>query len=214
MSLWIWLTFALSCVVFSLSPGTAAISTVSHSLNTGFKTASQNIVGLQLGLCVHLLIISMGIGALLMRSELAFSILRYLGAGYLFYLGAQKLFKPPQPHDLNGKPTLSSSRSHLIQQGFWVNLLNPKPIVFLAAFLPQFIRQDAHLFWQYAILSITVVVVDTLVMIGYATLAVVVRRYFQSEAFIALQNKVFGCLFIAIALLMMIYSHGSATSAT
>ncbi len=198
MVLSVWLTFVAACIVFSLSPGAGMVATVSNTLKGGIGIALKNIIGLQLALLVHLCIVSLGLGALLASSALAFSILKYCGAAYLIYLGVQKMrssavLATTAESDLAGSPT-----KVIVRQGFLINMMNPKSIIFLAAFLPQFVSQDASLPQQYVILGATVLVIDMLVMVFYASLAQTVQRFFKSEAMAVWQNRVFGSMFVAM----------------
>ncbi|MDO6765411.1 homoserine/homoserine lactone efflux protein [Agarivorans sp. 1_MG-2023] len=190
----VWLTFVAACIVFSLSPGAGAVATISHSLSGGFKQACKNIAGLQLALIGHVLIVSVGLGALLASSALAFTIIKYLGAAYLLYLGITKFFEKSQT--FSTEPQAKKSSSQLVKQGFIVNLMNPKSIIFLAAFLPQFISPNSDLSSQYLILGFTVVLIDCAVMFSYATLASAAKPWLGKAKFMALQNRIFGSLFI------------------
>ena len=190
----VWLTFVAACIVFSLSPGAGAVATISHSLSGGFKQACKNIAGLQIALVSHLLIVSIGLGALLASSALAFTIIKYLGAAYLLYLGITKFFEKSQA--FSSEPQALKSSSQLVKQGFIVNLMNPKSIIFLAAFLPQFISPASDLASQYLILGLTVVLIDCAVMFSYATLASAAKPWLGKANFMALQNRIFGSLFI------------------
>ncbi|WP_087017913.1 homoserine/homoserine lactone efflux protein [Thaumasiovibrio subtropicus] len=194
----VWLAFVAACVVFSFSPGAGMVATVSNTLNGGIRIAFKNIIGLQLALCVHLLVVSLGLGALLASSAVAFTILKYCGAAYLIYLGVMKFrSKASLTADENTQLTAQST-AKIIRQGFLINMMNPKSIIFLAAFLPQFISPEAPMAPQYLILGLTVLVVDTVVMVTYASLARSVQRFFRSSAAALWQNRVFGSMFIAM----------------
>jgi len=198
----LWITFVLACLIFSISPGAGAIATISNSIAGGVKIALKNIVGLQLALLTHILIVSVGLGALLATSALAFTILKYLGAAYLLYLGVTKFFSKTKlvsdEHDIS---TLKSNKS-LIWEGFIVNMMNPKSIIFLAAFLPQFLNPVEPLFFQYLILGVTVLSLDLLVMCGYAMLASSIRPYLLTSKFAEIQNKLFGSLFVTMGVIL------------
>jgi len=92
----------------------------------------------------------------------------------------------------------------MIRRGFWVNLLNPKAIVFFLAFIPQFVRLDEPPLPQYLTLIGTVIIVDVIVMWGFfATAARPFRRLTQSPRGQRTLNAVFGALFIAVAALLV-----------
>lgn len=202
MTLELWLTFVFACIIFSLSPGAGMVATISNSISGGIKVAITNILGLQLALLTHILIVSAGLGALLATSALAFTILKYMGAAYLLYLGFCKFFS--NKGAISAEQALTSNRSNrdLIWTGFVVNMMNPKSIVFLAAFLPQFLNPELDLVFQYVVLGSTVLMIDLAVMCSYAFLATLVRPYLAQSNFIKLQNKVFGSLFITMGFVL------------
>ena len=92
----------------------------------------------------------------------------------------------------------------IFRRGFWVNLLNPKAIVFFLAFVPQFIRLDQDPLPQYLILIGTVIVVDILVMwFFFAAAAGPFRRFTRSTRGQRMLNTVFGALFVVVAALLL-----------
>lgn len=200
MSLELWLTFALACVIFSLAPGAGMVTTVSNSISLGLKTAVKSILGLQMALLTHILIVSVGLGALLATSALAFTILKYIGATYLLYLGFSKFFssRVTAEHEFAS----NTSNKQLIWKSFIVNMMNPKSIVFLAAFLPQFLNPEVDLVFQYVELGSTVLIIDLAIMCSYALLATLLKPYLVKANFIKLQNKIFGSLFIAMGIFL------------
>ena len=180
------------------------IATVSNSLLGGIRRSSINLIGLQLAIIVHLSIVVIGLGALLASSTIAFSVLKYVGASYLVYLGIQKFFAKVRVKDNFVGLDNKKHYVQLIREGFIINLMNPKSIIFLAAFLPQFINTRVALNEQYMILGATVVVCDVIVMSGYAYLAEICRTYFINERFLLMQNRFFGGIFILMGILLML----------
>lgn len=195
MSLTVWLTFVAACFVFSLSPGAGAISTMSTALSQGIRRAMFNILGLQLALAVHITLVAAGLGVLLSSSVWAFMTLKLAGAAYLIWLGIAKWREKPQALVASSSAAISNPWK-LVRTGTLVNLTNPKSIVFLAAFLPQFLDHAAPLSTQYLILGATVLAMDLLVMIGYTLLAASARKTLASPAALRTGNRVFGSLFI------------------
>lgn len=199
MSLSLWLAFVAACFVFSLSPGAGAVSTMSTSLTHGPGRALANILGLQLALSLHILVVAAGLGVLLSSSVWAFTTLKIVGALYLIWLGVQKWREAPVLA-VAGAPVREVGCWKLIRTGLLVNLTNPKSIVFLAAFLPQFVRPGSDHLQQYLILGLTVLAMDWLVMIGYALLAASVRGVMSTPLAIRRGNRVFGSLFVGAGL--------------
>ncbi|KPH56657.1 MULTISPECIES: homoserine/homoserine lactone efflux protein [Pseudoalteromonas] len=200
MGLGVWFTFVAACVVFSLAPGAGTVASINNSMMGGIKAALRGLIGLQLALALHILVVSFGLGALLASSAVFFEIVKYTGAAYLIYLG---FIKWREKGTLNvGESSNTSVYGQLIKQGFVVNLMNPKSIVFLAAFLPQFVNVNNSPTEQYMILGITVIFIDSVVMVGYSLLGLFVKPYLSNQRFMCFVNKLFGALFISMGIVL------------
>lgn len=199
MSFTTWITFVVAAVVIALSPGSGAVLSMSHGLAYGLRKASATIVGLQCGLLLVFAIAGAGVGSLLIASELAFNIVKTVGALYLIYLGVSQWRARAAPAAA-AAPALAlvPSCGRRVLTGFLTNATNPKGIIFMVAVLPQFISQDAALLPQLAILGATMVTIDTIVMHGYALLAASMQRFFRDAASVRRQNRVFGGLLVLI----------------
>jgi homoserine/homoserine lactone efflux protein len=216
----LWATLLAACFVISFTPGAGAINTMGNSLNVGFRRSIWGILGQQAALIVHILIVAAGLGVLVAGSPVAFEVIRYAGAAYLVYLGIRQLLAKPQPPAAadgdaadEGEPdderqasaASAESRWSMFRRGLWVNLLNPKAIVFFLAFLPQFIRPELPLLPQYLVVGLTVVVVDVIVMWGFfAVAAHSLRRFTRSVRGQRVLNGIFGSLFIAVGVLLAV----------
>lgn len=228
MAFSLWVTLLLACLVISFTPGAGAINTMGNALAQGFRRSIWGILGQQAALIVHIAIVAIGVGVLVASNPVLFEIIRYAGAAYLAFLGLRLIFaRPPvasppatgQPAEgtlTEGLPdkaapdaadaapqAVREGRWSMFRRGLWVNLLNPKAIVFFLAFLPQFIRPDEPLLAQYAVVAVTVVAVDIAVMWGFfAVAAHGFRRFTRTARGRRLLDRVFGSLFIGVALLL------------
>ncbi|KJL28028.1 LysE family transporter [Microbacterium oxydans] len=206
MSLAVWFSLLTASVVISFTPGAGAINTMSNALNHGWRRSIWGIVGQQLALVVHVAIVAAGVGLLVSRSEILFNGIRYAGAAYLVFLGIRLILAKPAvagPAELQTVESREGAWS-MVRRGFWVNLLNPKAVVFFLAFIPQFIRLDQPPLPQYLVLIVTVIVVDVLVMWGFfAAAARPFRRLTRSAQGQRALNTVFGVLFIAVAAILV-----------
>lgn len=196
-----WLAFFLACWVISLSPGAGAVASMSSGLSFGFRRGYWLALGLQLALLLQIAVVAAGLGALLIASEAAFSLLKWCGVAYLLYLGWRQWRAAANPVKLMPGSVDVSSRQ-LVLRGFLVNASNPKAIVFILAVLPQFIDPGQALLPQYLSLALTMVSVDLMVMAGYTGLAARVLCQFRKPRQLQLLNRVFGALFGAAALLL------------
>lgn len=204
MSPTVWISLLAACLIISFTPGAGAINTMSNALTQGWRRSLWGVLGQQAALLVHIAIVAAGVGLIVSRSPLLFDIIRYAGALYLVYLGIRLILtRPvPEPHDVVAR-TPPERRWSMVRRGFWVNLLNPKAIVFFLAFIPQFIVLDQPPLPQYLVLVCTVVIVDVVVMWGFfAVAARPFRRLARSAGGQRTLNIVFGSLFIGVAALL------------
>jgi len=202
----VWLSLLTASVVISFTPGAGAINTMSNALAEGWRRSVWGVIGQQLALIVHVVIVAAGVGLIVSRSPLLFDIIRYAGAAYLAYLGLRLIFARVHDSSETAESNPRSPESHwsMMRRGFWVNLLNPKAIVFFLAFIPQFIRLDQPALPQYLILIVTVIVVDVAVMWGFfATAARPFQRATRTARGQRALNRVFGVLFLAVAALLL-----------
>ncbi|EOC0108583.1 homoserine/homoserine lactone efflux protein [Cronobacter dublinensis] len=195
-----WCTYLLTTLILSLSPGSGAINTMSTAISHGYRGAAASIAGLQTGLALHIVLVGIGLGALFSRSLMAFEVLKWAGAAYLIWLGIQQ-WRAAGAIDLNALAQ-SQPRSKLFKRAVFVNLTNPKSIVFLAALFPQFIVPHQPQVMQYVVLGVTTVAVDIIVMIGYATLATRIGGWIKGPHQMKALNKVFGSLFMLVGALL------------
>lgn len=206
MTLAVWLGFLLASILIAVTPGPGAVLSMSNGMRHGYRAAFVGILGLQLALLAHLLLVAIGFGALLAASEVAFSVVKFVGASYLVWLGIQKWRARPQPiaAELEKQPSRG-----LFLQGLLVNLTNPKAIVFVAALVPQFIDPARPLLPQYLLIATTLCLTDTLVMSTYALSAVRLGRWLRDPGMMRLQNRLFGGMFVSAGAALAISSRSS-----
>lgn len=216
MTLGVWVSLLVACLVLSLTPGAGAINTMSTSLRFGWKHSIWTILGQQLSLFVQILIVAAGLGVIVANSPMLFDAIRYLGAAYLVYLGLRMILarsdSTPSSHSI--PETVKSGRRKtgsafdLLQRGFWVNMSNPKAIVFILAFMPQFITPNAPQLPQYFIFTVTMIICDIIVMWGgFAVIAKSFTRLNASVRGQRILNLIFGTLFILMAALLIFAVH-------
>ena len=137
------LSFIGASILLILMPGPDNIFVLTESLTKGYRTGIAISTGLSSGIFIHTLVATTGLALLLQQSPLAFTIIKLLGALYLFYLAYQAFIDKQQ--------SLISNNHHkneninyfqLMRKGLLMNVLNPKVSLFFIAFLPQFISKD------------------------------------------------------------------------
>lgn len=204
----VWLAYAVACVVIAVSPGSGAVLSMSHGLAYGVQRSTATIVGLQIGLVIVLLIAGVGVGAILVASATAFTVVKVVGAAYLCWLGWQQWRAPVLVANATEAAAVGTGLPSVRQRlaiGTMTNLTNPKGIVFMVAVLPQFIDPNRPLALQLLILALTMSVVDMGVMHAYAFLASRAQRWMASARARRAQNRVFGGVLMAMgASLLMV----------
>ena len=204
----VWLAYFVASWLIALSPGSGAVLSMSHGLQYGVRQTTATIVGLQIGLAFILLVAGAGVGALLLASTTAFMVVKVLGAGYLIWLGVKQWRAPTggaaSEVAAPAEPAGLSLRQRVLR-GALTNATNPKGIVFMVAVLPQVIDPKKPLALQLAILLVTTLAVDSVVMHGYAFLASRLRALLQSVRARRAQNRVFGGVLMGmgVSLLMV-----------
>ncbi|MGO2140981.1 MAG: LysE family transporter [Leucobacter sp.] len=205
MSFSLWISLLTACIVISFTPGAGAINTMSNALASGWRRSIWGIIGQVVALIVHIVIVAAGVGVFVAKSPALFAGIRYAGAAYLIYLGVRMALTRPAPANTGEVMVVPhvTNRAMLLR-GLWVNLLNPKAIVFFLAFIPQFVRLDQPQLPQYVILGATAVVVDVLVMwFFYAAAAKPFGRFASTVRGQRILNAVFGALFVLVAALLL-----------
>ena len=135
-----WAAFTAASAILLIIPGPTILLVVSYALGQGWRTALPMAVGVALGDFTAMTLSMLGIGALLAASATVFTILKWIGAAYLIYLGV-KLFRAGGALDAQPR-TDAVSAAKMMGHAWLVTALNPKSITFFVAFLPQFLEQE------------------------------------------------------------------------
>ncbi|WP_413493587.1 LysE family translocator [Shewanella baltica] len=133
------LLFAVACLAINLIPGPDVIYIVSNTMKGKMISGLKAAMGLGVGYFVHTLAASLGLSAIILSSALAFSIVKWLGAAYLVYLGIQALISMSRGNNKIVVDDTSKPNGNVFFQGIVVSVLNPKVALFFLSFLPQFI---------------------------------------------------------------------------
>jgi homoserine/homoserine lactone efflux protein len=212
MSFATWITFFVAACIIAVSPGSGAVLSMSHGLSYGVRRASATILGLQTGLLLVFFIAGAGVGSLLMASEVAFNIVKTVGALYLIYLGlSQWRAKVHISEQKQAEMVVPTAKKRFLT-GFLTNATNPKGIIFMVAVLPQFITHDQPLLPQLLILAVTMCCIDLVVMHSYAFLASSMQRFFRDASAVKKQNRVFGGLLMAVGAALFFVKRGGAAA--
>lgn len=197
MTLTVWLTFLVAALLISVSPGAGAVNSMSCGLRYGVRKSLPTIAGQQFGYGVQIVLVGAGLGAIVASSNTALMVIKWIGVAYLIWLGIQKWREQPV------EATRADLSGFSPRQQFWngalVNLTNPKATIFLIALFPQFLVAGAAHGQQLATMGATLILVDILVMAGYALLASQLFRFMTTPKRQRQMNRVFGSLFVTAA---------------
>jgi homoserine/homoserine lactone efflux protein len=204
-----WITFFAACWAISLSPGPGAIAAMSSGLNLGFRRGYFTTFGLILGIWTQLVLVVVGLGALIAASATAFTVLKYLGAAYLVWLGISQWRASDVPLVTDAAAARLRTRKDLVLRGWGINAVNPKGTVFMLAVVPQFLDLAQPLLPQYLVIGASLSVTDLVVMAGYTALASRVLRSLNEPHHVRWMNRSFGTLFIAAGTLLAFFRRAS-----
>ncbi|WP_417433891.1 LysE family translocator [Hoeflea sp.] len=137
-------TFSLAVLLLAITPGPDMTLWMSRAIRDGRAIGMMAMLGTNLGIVIHTLLVAFGVSALIVASPVAFLVLKTGGAGYLLWLAIQAVRnRSVLAVKATGKGSASMGKAFL--NGLWVNLLNPKVIIFFMTFLPQFVSvKDPH----------------------------------------------------------------------
>ena len=196
MELSVWVTYFIATIILCVSPGPGVFSSISAGLHHGFRLGLWNGVGMQAASLLVVMVVAFGLGAVLLASETLFTAVKWAGVIYLIYLGIVT-WRAPARGFVEDRDDHETTARGVFMRGFWVNITNPKGIIFFAAVLPQFIDVARPQAPQYAIFAATTFAVDLAVMMVYTALAARVLRVMRDPAKLRWVNRTLGGAFIA-----------------
>jgi threonine/homoserine/homoserine lactone efflux protein len=194
MTIETWLAFAVATTVLLVIPGPTILLVISYALGRGLRAALPVAIGVALGDFTAMTLSMLGVGALLATSALLFTVLKWIGAAYLVWLGIQ-LWRAGGRLDATPRGD-SAPATRMLAHAWLVTALNPKGITFFVAFLPQFIDQGADFWPQMLIFEATFVCLAFVNAIGYGLVASRARALVRSERAVGVFNRVGGSLLI------------------
>lgn len=145
------LAFIPAGLALNLTPGADMMFCLGQGLKSGRRPAMAANFGIALGGMVHTVLAALGLGALVSAHPAAFEAIRWLGVGYLLWLAVAALRSSPFANEAQVTPT---STGRAFGQGLMVNLLNPKVVLFILAFLPQFVDPSRAILPQFLTLGL------------------------------------------------------------
>ena len=193
-------TYSLIVLGFVFIPGPATLLTVARATTSGTRVGIATGAGVTTGDLVHTLMAVIGISAIIAASATLFSLIKYLGAAYLIYLGIRTLFDKT-PVDLS-QGRLPITAGQAFNQAILAEVLNPKTALFFLAFLPQFVVPEAgNIALQLTLLGLIYASLGFLATIvwavGAGALGAILRR---KPALVRWQSRVVGSIYCSLGL--------------
>jgi RhtB (resistance to homoserine/threonine) family protein len=193
-------TVALLNLLAAISPGPDFVMTVKNSLRYSRRSGIFTGLGIALGLSVHIIYCAVGVGYLISKSIILFSIIKFLGAGYLVYIGISSILAKGSKHQIaEDKSAADLTRMQAFRMGFLTNVLNPKATLFFLSLFTFVINPATP---SYIILIISVIIIATAlawftVVSIFFTQQNVQRVFFKFEKSI---NRFLGVLLVLIGI--------------
>ncbi len=197
-----YLLFVSASIVLCVVPGPDMVYLLSRCVAQGRRAGLMAALGINLGAYVHLIAAVLGLSAILLTSSLAFTLVKWAGAAYLIYLGAQALLSRSKPLSLDPRGLKRHSDRAIFWQGFLSDVLNPKVAMFFLALLPQFIdAQGPDPMFQLLLLGITVnvigLVINLLLVFLSAWITEALRR---NDTVAGWLHKAMGAVFVYLGI--------------
>lgn len=207
MTIETWTLFCATEAVLSFIPGPAVLYVVSTAITRGSRAGIVASVSILAGNTVYFILSAMGLGALLLASRPVFTAIQWVGAAYLVYLGLRMVLSrtpqaPEAPH-----ATTPTRHAGVFWGGFFTQIANPKAIIFFAALLPQFIDPEESAARQIAILGVSSVVVEFIVLSIYVASCRAAGRWLKAPRYRVWLMRVAGVLLV-IAGARLAATHG------
>ena len=168
MSLEAYLTYLIACILLISIPGPNVTLTIANSLRFGTRAGLATIVGTACAMALMLAGLTIGMAPVLAFAAEWFWLLKLFGAAYLMWLGIKMIFSKPMSEITRADASIDKNH---FKQGFLVLVGNPKILLFLGAFIPQFLDMSGNVLSQLLIMSITLLVVTVTIDGLYAVFA-------------------------------------------
>jgi homoserine/homoserine lactone efflux protein len=206
MELHVYLAFVAATAVMIALPGPSVVLTVAHSISFGWRRAIATVAGETAGIAVQLAVAAIGLSSLLHAVAGALEWLCWAGAAYLVYLGIKQWRSAEKPLVLD---TSSVSKRNLFVQGLVITIPNPKSLIFIAAFLPQFIDATHPLGRQLAVVVPTFLVITFAVASVWALASGNARGFLQSPRSFQWVMRIAGGLMIIAGVGLVLTRQGN-----
>ncbi|KVE96065.1 LysE family translocator [Burkholderia vietnamiensis] len=204
MSVQTWMLFAAAYLATTLSPGPNVLLVIRNTVRYGSRGTAATIAGNLVAQGAVVGLVALGVGAVLAAMPPLFVAMKVVGAAYLIFIGIRQLRgdRHRRAPD-SGATSVEPDRSKLFREALFVSGSNPKTMIFLSAFMPQFISHDRPLAMQfvtmYATIACTVIVVHSLYSFGVRRL----HRGFGVSPWLRAAKRASGLLFVGLGIKLL-----------
>ncbi|MCR4465380.1 LysE family translocator [Burkholderia sp. SCN-KJ] len=204
MSIQTWLLFAAAYLATTLSPGPNVLLVIRNTVRYGSRGTAATIAGNLVAQGAVVMLVAFGVGAVLAEMPPLFIAMKVVGAAYLIYLGIRQLRGGRNPRSPDGEAAIvEPDRRKLFREALFVSGSNPKTMIFLSAFMPQFIAHDRPLAMQfvvmYATIACTVVIVHSVYSFGVRRL----HRGLGISPWVRAAKRASGLLFVGLGIKLL-----------
>ena len=196
MAVEVWLLFAATVTAAALTPGPAVLLVVSTGLSHGTVASIATNLGVLATNVVYIAISVAGLSAVMAASPTLFVGLKWIGAAFLVYLGVRTILRRRDALEVAGGPRAAASFLSLFLRGFLSQAVNPKAVIFYGALFPQFLTPGGNVLAESALLALSEIVIEFLVLLGYGALGAQGARLADRPRFATVTDKVAGTLLI------------------
>jgi homoserine/homoserine lactone efflux protein len=197
-----YLIFLVTTAVVCLTPGPAALLIVAQGMSNGYRRSYWAIAGIALANAIYFALSATGIAALIVASSALFTLIKWIGVAYLFYLGISAVLSKASAL------TVTHDAAHAVDgmRAFWqavvVELSNPKALLYFVALLPQFVDPAQPVGLQMLVFGATCVALDTAAYSLYAWLGSKTQRFTANRRFVKASNRASGGLLMIAGAMM------------
>jgi len=202
-----WLLFLSTAIALNIAPGPDVIYILTKTIANGRKIGFASSLGVCTGALFHVFAAAIGLSAILVTSSLAFTIVKFIGVGYLLYLAYQAFNSAGTHLNISSKQARKKETFWgAFKQGVLIDILNPKVAIFFMAFLPQFVRVGhGSVPMQLLMLGILIILIAIVVEFAYVLLAsVLTNKINNSKTFSRWLDWLVGTIFVALGIRLAI----------
>ncbi|NEX63167.1 LysE family translocator [Noviherbaspirillum galbum] len=197
-----YLIFFVTTAVVCMTPGPAALMVVTRGISGGLQHSAWAIAGIAIANAAYFALSATGVAALIVASGTLFSVIKWAGVAYLFYLGVSAFLGRASAMTVSAEDGGAIGGPRVMWQAVVVELSNPKALLYFVALLPQFVDPSRPVGMQMLVYGATTVALDTITYGTYAWLGSRTRRFTASASLVRNGNRASGSLLMLAGALM------------